>query len=503
MSIRLAAALCLVSLTVAPVDVGAQPVGAVDWPMARHDAAGTGRVIVTQPGAPRVKSWRFEAGSHVWGYQPGMSVWSSPAVGVVQGEATVFVGSYDKNVYALSAVSGEQQWRFTTGAGIYSAPALWRGDGQSGPLLFVASSDRLLYALDAGLGRRRWIHTVKAWRPTMGGARLSAPCVGRAGDKAAVFVGHWVWDKSLSGHMQAAGMSAVDALTGEALWRTDLGDNRVYSPVCATVGRATVGGDWRVFVGSENGNLYALDALTGRLLWSYTDREAVMGTPAVWTDPVGGGTRVFFGSKYGRVRSLDARTGKELWRQATSHWVDGSPLITRTAAGRPLVLVGSYDTHFYALDALTGARVWDHQVAGGVYSGAALATTAKGGVRVLFSAWDHHLHCLNLEDGSLAWSAFTGRPIWDSLTLGDSAWSSPAVAEINGQAVAYTGSYAGPFYAIPLAEAEGEALARPGSNLRFWVTLPLVMLGTALLAVWLTRRSRRRQRASSRPTTLP
>ena len=464
----------------------AAPVKDADWPMVRQNPAGTARVVITTPGTPRIKSWRFEAGSHVWGYQPGMSVWSSPAVGLVKGKAQVFVGSYDKNIYGLDAVTGHKQWRFTTGGGVYSAPALWRGDGQSGAILYVASSDRLLYALDADLGRRRWIHTIKTWRPTMGGARLSAPCVGRAGGRAAVFVGHWVWDKSLSGHMQAAGLSAVDALSGESLWRTDLGDNRVYSPVCLQLG-----GDWRVFVGSENGNLYALSAKTGKVLWSYTDREAVMGTPAVWPAPAGGAARIYFGSKYGRVRCLDAQTGKEIWRFATSHWVDGSPLLTNNAQGRPLVLVGSYDTRLYALDALTGAEVWQHRVAGGIYSGAAL-TSAGGRARVLFSAWDHHLHCLNVQDGSLAWSAYTGRPIWDSLTLGDSAWSSPAVAEINGQAVAYAGSYAGPFYAVPMAEAEGEALARPGSNLRFWVTLPVVMIATALLALWLTRRARRR-----------
>ena len=479
---RLAPALAILLLLL-PAVAHAAP--EPDWPMARHDPAGTGRVIITLPGSPTIKGWRFEAGSHVWGYQPGMSVWSPPAVGQVKGRATVFVGSYDKNLYSLDALTGRKLWRFTTGAGVYSAPALWRGEGDSGPILFVASSDRLLYALDAHVGRRRWIHTVKAWRPTMGGARLSAPCVGMANGKAAVFVGHWVWDKSLSGHMQAAGLSAVDALTGKALWRTDLGDNRIYSPTCARVGSA-----WRVFVGSENGNLYALDADTGKVVWSYTDREAVMGSPAVWTDSRAG-ARVFFGSKYGRVRSLDANTGKELWRFATGHWVDGAPLVTSGKSG-PLLLVGSYDTRFYALDALSGAKVWDHRVAGGIYSGAALATHG-GRVRVLFSAWDHHLHCLNVDDGSLAWSAHTGRPIWDSLSLGDSAWSSPAVAEINGQAVAYTGSYAGPFYAIPLGEAESEALARPGSNLRFWVMLPLVLLMTAALALWLTRRARVRK----------
>ena len=48
---------------------------------------------------------------------------------------------------------------------------------------------------------------------------------------------------------------------------------------------------------------------------------------------------------------------------------------------------------------------------------------AGDSAKVLFGAWDHHLHCVSAGDGSLLWSAFTGRPIWDSITLGDSIWA--------------------------------------------------------------------------------
>ena len=109
----------------------AAPAKMVDWPMERGNRAGTARVqIDLVPGgtaAAKVKGWRFEAGRHVWGYQPGISVWSSPALGVVAGRPLVLVGSYDRNLYALDAVSGEKRWSFTTGGGIYSAPALWGG----------------------------------------------------------------------------------------------------------------------------------------------------------------------------------------------------------------------------------------------------------------------------------------------------------------------------------------------------------------------------------------
>ena len=491
----LAGLLLALSLTLASM-AGASP---TDWPMVRQGPQGQGVVRLPGIDPAGLSGWTFQASSHVWSYKPGMSVWSTAAVGQVRGRPVVLVGSYDNNVYCLDALSGKKLWRYTTGGGVYAAPALWAGPGgggpqgahqgakeaaSTGPLVFVASSDRLVYALDADLGRRKWVHAIKTWRPTMGGARLSAPAVGRAKERHAVFVGHWVWDKSLSGHLQAGGITALDALTGKHLWTTSLGDNEVSSPVYAVLpGPAGA----RIFVGSENGNLYALDAASGRKVWTYSDREAIKGSPAVFTTPLG--PRVVFGSKYGRVRCLDALSGLEVWRYNTGHWVDSSPAVARVG-DRDLVLVGSYSTMLYALDALAGFLVWSHRTAGGIYSSPAVVRDRDGVTKVLFSSWDHHLYCLRAQDGSLLWSAFFGSPLWDSITLGDSTWSSPSVALLGGRAVAFQGFYSGPFHAVVLDEAQGRALSRSGSNLHFWLMMPLVMLAAAALTILLTRRYR-------------
>ncbi len=57
--------------------------------------------------------------------------------------------------------------------------------------------------------------------------------------------------------------------------------------------------------------------------------------------------------------------------------------------------------------------------------------------------------------------------------------------------MAYFGSYDGNLYALPLDE-----LAAPGgpgrSNLVFWLSFPMAMLAAGLLAVFFTRRARRR-----------
>lgn len=298
-----------------------------------------------------------------------MSVWSSAALGVVEKRAIVVVGSYDHNVYGLDALTGEKLWRYTTGGGVYAAPILWQGAGQVPPLVIATSSDRSVYAIEAGLGRRRWIYSVQSWRPTMGGARLSSPAMGRVAGAPAVFVGHWVWDKSLRGHLQAGGLTALDAATGKRRWTTPLGDNQLSSPLYLPArgsadGAAGARGSRGalVFVASENGNLYALDAEHGEVRWVHHERNVIKASPALFR--VDGRWRVLIGSKHGMLRCLDAETGRELWRYKTGHWIDGTAAVA-TLDGQPVVFVGSYDLHLYALSGRDGRLLWRYRTTGG------------------------------------------------------------------------------------------------------------------------------------------
>ena len=63
---------------------------------------------------------------------------------------------------------------------------------------------------------------------------------------------------------------------------------------------AVVGGV--IFVGSLDGKVYALNAATGALIWSYTTGDWVASSPAV----VGG--VVYVGSGDGKVYALNAAT---------------------------------------------------------------------------------------------------------------------------------------------------------------------------------------------------
>jgi len=455
-----------------------------DWRQSRGDARNSAVARLQAPASDPVRSWTFEASGRVFGFAPNMTVWSSPALGVIEGRAVIAIGSYDKNVYLLDAASGSLRWKFTTGDGVFAAPAIYRDGSRS--MLFVASSDRLLYALDGATGQRLWIHSVQEHTSTLGGARLAAPCVIDVAGQPTVFVAHWVWDRSLARNQQEAGVSALVASDGRPLWRTPLGDNELTAPLCALVA-----GQPRLFVGSQNGNLYALDAASGQRLWQHTELDAIRSPPAL--ELVDGRPHLVVASKYGLVRALDAASGTEIWRFKTGERITGSPAIAHVG-DRDLVVVGAFDRTLYALDLRSGQPVWRYWARGGIYASPALLVDGETGSAIAAS-WDHHLHGVSIVDGQPQWLAYTGQPLWESLAYGESNWSSPAAAQINGSWMVYAGSYSGTLYGLPLDQIAGKQVFGPRANVGFWISLPLSLLAVVGLALLLTRTARRRQRA--------
>ena len=101
---------------------------------------------------------------------------------------------------------------------------------------------------------------------------------------------------------------------------------------------------------------------TNQSLWNYTTGSYVESSPAVADG------RVYVGSDDGRVYCLDAANGAQVWNYTTGFWVRSSPAV---ADGR--VYMGSLDCRVYCLDASTGAQVWNYTTGGYVYSSPAVA----------------------------------------------------------------------------------------------------------------------------------
>ena len=100
---------------------------------------------------PLAGAEKKKPGTVLWEFETGHFVQSSPAIG---SDGTVYVGSHDKKLYALSGKSGGKLWEFETGGAVDSSPAI----GSDGTV-YVGSRDKKLYAIKTdskGLAKSPW-----------------------------------------------------------------------------------------------------------------------------------------------------------------------------------------------------------------------------------------------------------------------------------------------------------------------------------------------------------
>jgi outer membrane protein assembly factor BamB len=182
-----------------------------------------------------------------------------------------------------------------------------------------------------------------------------------------------------------------------------------------------------VFVGSLNGNLYALDASTGEEKWKFFTDAPILGTANFHVTPDGQKLIYIINQEEGNLYSIDFQTGKEVWKSDFIAQCDGSPSV-----GADKVVYGSCANALHIFSANDGALLSeivldeDSQVAGGV---AIVGNSVFSGS-----------HSGRLFHADLA----TGQIFWINEDSEDEIFSTPAV---NSSLVVF-GSFDGFFYAL-------------------------------------------------------
>ncbi len=133
----------------------------------------------------------------------------------------------------------------------------------------------------------------------------------------------------------------------------------------------------QVFVGGQDGSIFALDATTGCAHWSTTVQSQIRSGITVGeivVDKSGGKPAVFFGDSAGFVYALDAATGKPLWKMqpdehpastvtATPVFHQGRLYVGSASREEALSVSAGYPCCSFrgsemALDAATGKVLW-------------------------------------------------------------------------------------------------------------------------------------------------
>jgi len=445
------------------------------WPSFRRDPANTAacRWESSDPKA-EVREWSFR-GRPGTRYKPGVTVWASPALAVVNGRPMAFIGGFDRAMHALDLLDKEERWAKGTNGPIAESPAVGTVDGQQ--VVFWGSSDLHVYACRADSqgsddGRNFWEpRKLAEATSTMTEGQLSAPLL----HNGVLYISCFVYDRSMARSEQNGWLVALDMRTGRELWRHAAAPGMLSSPVgCEIDGRFTV------FLAARRGLLQAFDVSAGppRRTWHYQMPHEVLGSPAVDADPAG--PKVFLGSKFGNLIALDARTGREIWKRMAGNWIDNSACVGEVAGVRA-VFAGSHDYNVWAFRAGDGQVLWKRTLGGEVYSAPVYFTKVGGGrlevggmeagkpgappaasspqpptsnlqppAYVAVAALDNHLYVLEADTGRVHTAYFTGQPMWDKVAKGEMLWGSPAALEAGEQTAILHGSFNGEAYVLPL-----------------------------------------------------
>lgn len=175
-----------------------------------------------------------------------------------------------------------------------------------------------------------------------------------------------------------------------------------------------------VFFGSFDGNYYAVNTKTGKQIWKFkTGGEHWMGekggggmkpetqymedlwsfylsSPVVYQNKKT--AQVIFGSSDGNIYSLDTKTGNVNWKFKTNGPVHGTPVIDKNK-----VFVGGWDAVLYALNAETGKEIWHFATSTKIGFKGIQSSVAVSDGKVYFGARDPHFFSLDAETGKLIW----------------------------------------------------------------------------------------------------
>ncbi len=290
----------------------------------------------------------YEGDLYALNAETGETIWKFPSVGnfvsaVAIADDTVYFGSGDKGLYAVNRTDGKLLWSFETDSAVWSATPLIVGDD-----LFVGSEKGVFYSIN------RQTH-IQNWKVETG-----SPVYWEA-----VAEGENVYFPTKNT------LYALNITTGEVVWKVKLSNS--WMPLAASNGV--------IYAGTDGNQFKALNAATGEEMWSIKGDKPAGRDPAEWSAPIVTGDTIYVGHSSQNFYALDIKTGHQKWITPLADWGTAAPSL---ANGLIYFGVGAHggndddnaDRPFYALNAESGEIAWTFIGKGPVLDGMAVGDGA-------------------------------------------------------------------------------------------------------------------------------
>lgn len=172
----------------------------------------------------------------------------------------------------------------------------------------------------------------------------------------------------------------------------------------------------KVYVGSDDTKLYCLNSINGSLLWKYHTNSLVQSSPTVVDE------KVFFGTHDGSLFCLDSEDGYLLWRYQTNSVILASPALSDRK-----VYCGTTSGKIFCLNDTTGSPIWVRTMSEGTYSSPVIHSG-----KMFFGSNDYNVYCLDANDGTILWNYTTLGEVHTSPAL---AYDYVYIGTYNGQVI--------------------------------------------------------------------
>jgi outer membrane protein assembly factor BamB len=312
-------------------------------------------------------------GDVVWKYDTGneenraFTLFSRPGIF----SNLVIVGSASKKVYAFERSTGKPVFQLEADDWVRSRPAFVNNR------LFVASMAGTVSIYQVDGSKVILLRTIKPGdhpvfsdlvtsgaKVLISDSDLYTHCISMDGEL--------LWQHSMISSFKKNGQRILtDQIAGGAYYQS----------------KPTVSGG-KVLFGTPSKFVFAVDATTGEEIWKYELGGSVSAAPTISNG------YVFIGQQGGEEEfyCIDLETGRPVWNQKTG-WVWGSATVSDG-----MVYVPGIDGYVMALEEQTGHMVWRHRFGMSVCS-----EPCVEGDQVFFGSWDNYTIAFDKKTGKVNW----------------------------------------------------------------------------------------------------